>query len=117
MDKNKMLEAFRQRIRSKSTDQLIEDLREYNIQVVSCTLGGLGSISILGDEGDSINSESASHLMDMSNKSIDLNMEFVVKSNIKFPMQKIDGSNIKDSGIIKDTDKYNCFPFDWGFVA
>lgn len=117
MDKNKMLEAFRQHIRNKSTEQLIEDLQEYNIQVVSCDSESLGSVSILDDKESFISYAITPHPMHENNKQIELNTEFFIKTRIEFPMQKIDGGNIKDSEIIKDTDKYNHFPIDWGVVA
>lgn len=50
MDKNRMLEEFRRYLESIPTDQLIKDLEEYGIRVVSYTPGSIGSITILDNE-------------------------------------------------------------------
>lgn len=50
MDKNKMLEKLKSHLESVPTDQLIKDLMEYDIKVVSYVPGSMGSVAILDDE-------------------------------------------------------------------
>ena len=49
MDKDKMLEIFKQHIRNKSTDKLIEDLQKYNIETFRDTPESVGTVEIRED--------------------------------------------------------------------